>query len=57
LKNNPTSVIVPCHRVIKSGGALGKYHGGTQNRVKEWLINHEKGTVTADGPGFSEFTF
>ncbi len=37
---NQLALIVPCHRVIASDGALGGYGGGLT--VKEWLINHEK---------------
>ncbi len=38
---NPVAVIIPCHRVIATGGTLGGYGGGLER--KEWLINHEKG--------------
>jgi len=37
---NPVALIVPCHRVVKSGGAPGKY-GWEPNR-KTWLLEHEK---------------
>lgn len=40
---NPLWIIVPCHRVIGSDGSLTGYAGGL-NR-KQWLLNHEKGTV------------
>jgi methylated-DNA-[protein]-cysteine S-methyltransferase len=36
---NLIAPIVPCHRVIKTGGALGNYGYGLE--VKEWLLNHE----------------
>jgi methylated-DNA-[protein]-cysteine S-methyltransferase len=36
---NPVSVIVPCHRVIGSGGSLTGYAGGLHR--KEWLLKHE----------------
>lgn len=36
---NQLSIIVPCHRVIKSDGSLGGYGGGIER--KHWLINHE----------------
>lgn len=39
-RRNPTSIIIPCHRVIGSSGSLTGYGGGLSN--KEWLINHEK---------------
>jgi methylated-DNA-[protein]-cysteine S-methyltransferase len=36
---NPISIIIPCHRVIGSGGQLTGYGGGLWR--KEWLLNHE----------------
>jgi len=36
---NPVCVIVPCHRVIASGGGLGGYGGGLDR--KRWLLAHE----------------
>jgi AraC family transcriptional regulator of adaptative response/methylated-DNA-[protein]-cysteine methyltransferase len=32
--SNPVSVIVPCHRVIRSDGTLGGYGGGLDNKKK-----------------------
>ena len=37
--NNLIAPIIPCHRVVKSGGALGNYGYGV--RIKEWLLRHE----------------
>ena len=31
--SNPVSVLVPCHRVIRSDGSLGGYGGGLPNKV------------------------
>jgi methylated-DNA-[protein]-cysteine S-methyltransferase len=36
---NPVPVIVPCHRVLRTGGELGGYLGGTAR--KRWLLDHE----------------
>ena len=36
---NGIVLIVPCHRVVKTGGALGNYAYGLQ--TKEWLLRHE----------------
>lgn len=36
---NQLAIIVPCHRVIRSHGALGGYGGGVAR--KEWLLAHE----------------
>ncbi len=38
---NPIAVIVPCHRVIGSGGAMVGYAGGLGR--KTWLLEHERG--------------
>ena len=37
---NNISVIVPCHRVIGSGGNLVGFGGGLWRKV--WLLNHEQ---------------
>jgi methylated-DNA-[protein]-cysteine S-methyltransferase len=36
---NPMPVVVPCHRVLRTGGALGGYTGGTER--KEYLLRLE----------------
>ena len=36
---NPIPLIVPCHRVLRSGGALGGYGGGLP--MKEELLRLE----------------
>jgi len=36
---NPLPVVVPCHRVVKSGGDLGSYRGGPE--AKRFLIDLE----------------
>ena len=38
---NPVTVIVPCHRVLKSGGDLGDYSGFGGVMTKQWLLKHE----------------
>lgn len=42
---NPLSIIVPCHRVVASGGALGGFAGGLH--CKEWLLEHERLVLAA----------
>ncbi len=37
---NPVGVIIPCHRVIGSNGALTGYGGGLER--KRWLLDHER---------------
>ena len=36
---NPVPVVVPCHRVLRTGGALGGYAGGSER--KEFLLRLE----------------
>ncbi|WP_242345266.1 methylated-DNA--[protein]-cysteine S-methyltransferase [Anaeromyxobacter terrae] len=36
---NPVALLVPCHRVVQTGGRLGGYAGGLD--VKRWLLAHE----------------
>lgn len=37
---NQLAIIVPCHRIINTSGALGGYGGGIKR--KKWLLDHEK---------------
>lgn len=39
LGSNPIPVVVPCHRVVRTGGALGGYGGGLDR--KRWLLDLE----------------
>lgn len=41
---NPISIIVPCHRVVGSTGALTGFAGGIE--AKSWLLRHEQGAAT-----------
>lgn len=40
LKKNPFPLIVPCHRVVASGGRLGGYAWGSKK--KQMLLNLER---------------
>lgn len=42
--SNPVAVVVPCHRVIGSNGALTGYGGGLHR--KRWLLDHEGARFT-----------
>ena len=39
LGSNPIPIIVPCHRVVRTGGAIGGYGGGPE--MKRYLLRHE----------------
>lgn len=43
--HNPYPILVPCHRVVASGGRLGGYMGdwgeGEGVAIKRWLLAHE----------------
>ena len=41
LGSNPIPVVVPCHRVVRTGGAIGGYGGGLPR--KRWLLALETG--------------
>ena len=36
---NPLAIVVPCHRVLAAGGAIGGYAAGLER--KRWLLEHE----------------
>ena len=36
---NPVAIVIPCHRVIGSQGALTGYAGGIDRKI--WLLRHE----------------
>jgi len=39
MARNPLPLVIPCHRVVRSGGGLGNYGGGTS--LKERLLRQE----------------
>jgi methylated-DNA-[protein]-cysteine S-methyltransferase len=39
LGSNPIPIVIPCHRVLRSGGSLGGYGGGPAR--KRWLLELE----------------
>jgi O-6-methylguanine DNA methyltransferase len=42
--SNPIALIVPCHRVIRTGGAIGGYYFGLD--CKRWLLAHESAELS-----------
>jgi methylated-DNA-[protein]-cysteine S-methyltransferase len=48
LATNPLPILVPCHRVLRSGGALGSYRGGIEAKAR--LLELER-ALPRDVPG------
>jgi methylated-DNA-[protein]-cysteine S-methyltransferase len=42
---NTVALFVPCHRVLRTGGALGGFLYGLD--VKRWLLDHEAGAAAS----------
>ena len=42
--HNPISIIIPCHRVVGSGGSLTGYAGGIDKKI--WLLKHENADLS-----------
>jgi len=36
---NPIAIVLPCHRIVRTGGGLGGYAGGASR--KRWLLDFE----------------
>lgn len=34
IARNPVGLIIPCHRVIRSGGSIGQYHWGSKRKAE-----------------------
>jgi methylated-DNA-[protein]-cysteine S-methyltransferase len=45
MASNPIPIIVPCHRVVRSGGALGNYSGRDGIITKRFLLDLEGGSA------------
>lgn len=39
---NPFPIVVPCHRILGAGGALGAYSAGNGPITKSRLLDHER---------------
>jgi methylated-DNA-[protein]-cysteine S-methyltransferase len=48
---NPLPIVVPCHRVVRSGGAIGGYTGGLER--KRALLSVEGHGLSIEGHGLS----
>ena len=45
LGSNPIPIVIPCHRIVRSGGDPGNYGGGPE--LKKWLLRLE-GSLETD---------
>ena len=36
---NKIAIVIPCHRIVKTGGAIGAYGWGVTKKI--WLLEHE----------------
>lgn len=43
--HNNLPLLIPCHRVIKNDGSIGKYGG--RSDIKSMMIQHEKNTLSS----------
>jgi hypothetical protein len=55
MRRNPLPVVVPCHRVVSSGGGIGGYAGDTgpdaaNVRVKRFLLDVEGAAPDVPSP-------
>ena len=41
---NLVALVVPCHRIVRTGGSLGGYYYGLP--TKQWLLEHERRSLT-----------
>ncbi|MBY7664614.1 methylated-DNA--[protein]-cysteine S-methyltransferase [Staphylococcus agnetis] len=46
---NPISIIIPCHRVLRKDGSLGGFNSGLHRKIQ--LLEHEQ-RMTKDKPNF-----
>ena len=50
LGSNPIPIVIPCHRVLRSGGALGGYGGGARAQA---LAARARGRAPARAQGLN----
>jgi methylated-DNA-[protein]-cysteine S-methyltransferase len=57
LRANPNPIVVPCHRVVRSDGALGGYAGRFDDKTKQTLLTNEGVTVVDGKIDLGKFLF
>jgi methylated-DNA-[protein]-cysteine S-methyltransferase len=48
LGSNPIPIVIPCHRIIRTGGDPGNYGGGPE--LKKWLLRLEGSLEPSETP-------
>lgn len=48
---NPVAIVIPCHRVVRTGGGLGGYRWGIERKAR--LLAHERETSGSSAPALS----
>lgn len=48
-RRNPFPIVIPCHRVIAAGRAIGYYSGGEGIATKLWLLERERRVASRKG--------
>lgn len=48
-RRNRFPIVIPCHRVIAAGGAIGYYSGGEGIATKQWLLDLERSLAEKEG--------
>ncbi|WP_235512827.1 MGMT family protein [Sphingomonas sp. Leaf17] len=38
---NPCPIVIPCHRIVGTSGALGPYSAGAGPAITAWRLRHE----------------
>ena len=50
MAGNPVALVIPCHRILASGGRLGGYSARQGTCMKEWLLRLEGTSGAPAGP-------
>lgn len=51
LRRNPFPIVVPCHRIVRVGGALGGYSGGVGAKARLLALEAGQGELPLEGGG------
>jgi len=57
LGRNPVPLVIPCHRVLAAGGAIGGFSAPGGIVTKRRLLAHERATLPGANPAQASFLF